>query len=136
MTWVITVIAGGSLDRTASTTKRGLFFDGIYQLTLNGAAITDAATDTAEFNGGNTQIASFKNGVGAAKNAFSVIYGDLAGTGIVNNSDYLQFKKTYGSNDQGLGVYNAYLDWNGDGQINNSDYLKFKSNYGKSYSFS
>jgi hypothetical protein len=135
MTWVLSIIDGGSLDRTG-TSKKGFFSDGIYQLTLNGAAITDAATGTAQFNDGNTQIATFKNGAGTTKNAFSVLYGDVAGTGIVNNSDYLQFKKAYGSNIQGLGSYIAYLDWNGDGQINNTDYLKFKNNYGKSYSFS
>jgi hypothetical protein len=135
MTWVISVIAGGSLDRTGSAGK-GLFSDGIYQLTLNGADITDAATGTAQFNNGSVQVATFNNVAGVSKNAFSVLYGDMLGTGIVNNSDYLQFRKTYGSNNKGLGAYNVYLDWNGDGQINNTDYLKFKANYGRSYSFS
>jgi hypothetical protein len=135
MTWVISVIKGGSLDRTG-TGKKGFIADGIYQLTLNGAAITDAATSTAQFNGGNTHVATFKNGAGTVKNAFSVLYGDIAGTGAqIGAIDYGKFKTTYGKV-VGNAAYNAALDYNGDGVINAIDYGKFKVNYGKSYTFS
>jgi hypothetical protein len=134
MTWVISVIAGGSLDRTG-TGKKGFFSDGIYQLMLNGAAITDAATGSAQYNNGNAQVATFKNGAGAMKNAFSVLYGDIAGTGAqIGAVDYGKFKTAYGSS-VGHAAYNAALDYNGDGVINAIDYGKFKNNYGKGYSF-
>ncbi|HWE02698.1 MAG TPA: Calx-beta domain-containing protein [Tepidisphaeraceae bacterium] len=135
VTWVISCNAGGSLDRTGAGAK-GFFSDGIYQLTLHGSAITDAATGSAHYNSGSDQLVAFSFNNGASmRNAFSVLYGDMLGSAVVNNGDNLQFKNTFGSNNQGLGVYNAALDWFGAGVINNGDNLKFKNNFGKTYTF-
>ena len=144
MTWVITCKAGGSLDRTTGqSSTKGFFADGLYQVTLNAAAITDATgTDTLasdSFYSGSGAV-KFTAGTGTTYNVFSVLYGDMAGNGQVNLTDYSKFKAGLGSssNSSSPSVRAAYalaqpLDWFGNGQINLSDYAKFKSNLGKSY---
>ena len=65
-TWTISCTVGGPLDRTGSMPK-GYFSDGIYQLTLHGSAITDAATSTNQYNGGPTRSPNLPTGRACSK---------------------------------------------------------------------
>ncbi len=134
-TWTISIVAGGSLDRTASTSSAGLFVDGIYQLVLHGSRITDAATATAHYNGSADQIATFTSAeAGGASNYFHVLYGDINGDGSVNLTDYRQFKTDYLAN-TGDPNFDWGFDYNHDGSINLTDYRQFKTNYLNSFSY-
>ncbi len=135
VTWVLNVTPGGSLDRTAATTVAGLFVDGIFQLVLHGANITDAATGTGHYNGGADQIIAYNSAeAGGPSNYFHVLYGDTNGDGSVNLTDYRQFKLDYLSSSADSN-YDTAFDYDGDGGINLTDYRQFKLNYLNSFTY-
>ncbi len=134
-TWLLKVIAGGILDRTAASTAAGILADGIFQLMLHGANITDAATGSARYNSGGNQIVSFTSAeAGGPSNYFHSLFGDTNGDGSINLTDYRQFKLDYLAS-IGDPNYAAALDYDGDGSINLTDYRKFKNNYLNSFSY-
>ncbi len=108
LTWIVTYtgtgVAGGSIA------------SGVYNLTLNPSAVT--------FLNSGATLALNNRGT----DTFFREYGDITGDGVVNNSDNLQFKKTY-LDSTGSTTYLAALDYNGDGTVNNTDNLQFKKNY-------
>lgn len=57
--------------------------------------------------------------------------GDIDGNRQVNSTDYLFFKKAYGSSTGGAS-YNSRADLDQNGQVNSTDYLTFKQKYGAS----
>ena len=60
------------------------------------------------------------------------LFGDINLDGKVNNADFFQFKKAFGSS-LGQPNYNPQFDFNGDGEINNTDFFQFKKNFGMTY---
>ena len=133
-TVTFTLIGGSAIDRTAGQTNVGYLTNGIYQLVLNGSAITDAATGTATFNsGGNTPV-SFANAVPAdsgSSSYFGVLYGDLYGTGSLNIQDARAYNlaNTNGTTDSG------YLDYYDTGSLNIQSARDFNRDYTVVYSY-
>jgi hypothetical protein len=94
--------------------------DGIYDLVVNAAGVTAAATGFA---------------MPASQTfTFHRLFGDFDGNGTVNNADYFQFKKAYGQTIGSTG-YNALFDFDGNGIVNNGDYFQFKLRYGVIYTY-
>ena len=129
-TWVLRPMLNGVVDRTlgnGNSAGQAILADGIYRLVVHGSAVTDAATSTAAYNGGLDQTVSFNDGIGAPHSDFGVLFGDLAGTGIVNNSDVTQLRNTFVG---GTGTYNAAFDYRGiESQLSNSDVTQFKKRF-------
>ena len=129
MTWTISVVAGGSLDRGG-----GFLADGVYQLVLHGDEITDQATGLAPLGSGD-QIVQFNSvEAGGMSNYFHALYGDVDGSGSVGRNSFNAFKAAYGSS-LGDSNFNALFDFDGSGSIGRSTFNQFKANYGKSYSY-
>ena len=135
-TWILNVTnstnnAAGGSGGTGGTTVA----NGIYQLVLHGANITDAATGTAQYNGGADQIVQFNSvEAGGLSNYFHVLYGDINGDGTVDSSDYRAFKTAFLTS-AGDANWNAALDVNQDGSIDSLDYRAFKNDFLLSYSY-
>ena len=128
-TWTFTVNSSGSLDRTASGTAVGDLVNGIYQLVLHGAAITDTATGTQMLNNGSDQPAQFYSPEkGGSPNDFHCLFGDMNGDGTVNLTDYRAFAGTY-LQSTGNAKFLAAADYDGSGSINLTDYRKFVADY-------
>jgi hypothetical protein len=109
VTWVVTFSGAGVVN--------GSIADGVYDITLNHAAVTDATGQAMSADRTDT---------------FYRLYGDTNGDGTVNNSDTFQFKSTFLKNAGDAG-YLAYLDYNGDGTINNTDAFQLKKRFLTSY---
>jgi uncharacterized repeat protein (TIGR03803 family) len=90
--------------------------NGVYDLALNADEIS-GGTSNLPMLGGNQTF------------TFHRLFGDIDGNGIVNNYDYLQFRKAYGQI-VGSPNYNAAFDFDSNGIINNADYLQFRMDYG------
>jgi hypothetical protein len=109
LTWVVTFsgpsVIGGSIA------------DGVYDLILNHAAVTDSA--------GNTLAAD-------RVDTFFRLYGDTNGDGTVNNADTFKLRATFGLS-AGAAGYLAYLDYNGDGTVNNADVFQFRNRFGTTF---
>jgi hypothetical protein len=135
LTWTLTSVAGGLLDRNGLTGV-GDLIDGVYRLVLHGPSVVDAATGIASLGTGD-QIASFANnesnnaGTGKAQ-AFHVLYGDLAGTASVTNGDLNKLKQAFAPLG---GIYNAALDFDNNGAVNNGDLNAFKKRFLESFSY-
>jgi Calx-beta domain/Dockerin type I domain len=132
-TLTLSVIPGGSLDRTGAS-DAGFFANGIYQLKLNGSAVTDAATGTAPLNGGAATIVSFNKSDGSSSNYFHVLFGDFNGDGTVNSVDARQLSKDLLSS-TGDTNYDPAFDFNGDGTINTIDAKQFTKDLLQTYSY-
>ena len=98
----------------------GSIGDGVYDITLNTAAVTSEANPTVPAEAHNVDT-------------FYRLYGDINGDGRVNNTDYNAFLNTYGlrSTDPG---FVAGFDVNADGLIDNTDYVAFQNNNAKHFS--
>jgi hypothetical protein len=110
ITWNITFpsYVGGSLP------------NGIYDLTINAANVTSQA-NAMPLPSSQTYT-------------FHRLFGDISGSGTVNNADYFAFKAAYGQSSGSAG-YNPLFDYDGNGIINNADYFQFKLAYGTVYSY-
>jgi hypothetical protein len=131
-TVTFTVIPGSVLDRSGSF-NAGFFTNGIYQLTLNGTAITDS-TGTQQFNGGASTPVSFANSVAGdngGSDYLAILYGDLYGTGSLNVSD----ARTYTLANNNGTTDNGYLDYYGTGSLSVSDARLFSKDNGIVYSY-
>lgn len=118
MTWVVPIVANTPFSDATGSLK-----DGIYSVTVHGAQVTDSAN---QHMGGDQSL------------TFHRLFGDIDGNKTINNLDYLNFKKSYGStrNDPVTGSeYNPNFDYDANGTINNLDYLHFKANYGKTFQY-
>jgi hypothetical protein len=105
LTWVVAFSGNGVVNNSIA--------DGVYDITLNAAAVTDAEGQT--LSAGRTDT-------------FFRLYGDTNGDGTVNNTDTFQFKSTFLKNAGDAG-YLAYLDYNGDGTVNNTDAFQLKRRF-------
>jgi hypothetical protein len=110
VTWVVTFGGNGVVG--------GSIADGVYDLTLNAAAVTDAQ--------GQALAAS-------RTDTFYRLYGDANGDGTVNNADTFQLRKTFGLSAGATG-YLACFDANGDGTVNNADVFQYRKRFGTTYS--
>jgi hypothetical protein len=109
LTWVVSFSGNGVVNNSIA--------DGVYDLTLHAAAVTNA------------------NGVPMAADrvdTFFRLYGDTNGDGTVNNTDTFKMKTTFLKNVGDAG-YLAYLDYNGDGTVNNSDTFQLKKRFLTNY---
>ena len=133
-TVTFTVLPGGALDRTASSTGVGLMSNGIYQLVLHGSQITDAVTGTQLFNHGADLNVAFPSAEAAAGSSsyFHVLFGDSNGDGTVNLLDYRSFVGAYLTG-TGNPAYDIAFDANGDGTVNLIDYRQFVADYLKQF---
>jgi len=113
LTWTITFAPG-----TAHTDASASLIDGIYSFSINNSDVTS-------------------NGValtGSNAYTFHRLFGDVTGTGAVNNTDARDFSKAYGTA-AGSANYNAAFDFGGAGaNINNTDARDFSLRYGQSFS--
>jgi hypothetical protein len=109
VTWVVTFSGAGVVGNSIA--------DGVYDLTLNHAAVTDAQGQTLAADKVDT---------------FFRLYGDTNGDGTVNNADTFQLRKTFGKNTEDAGFL-AYLDYNGAGTISNADVFQFRRRFGTTY---
>jgi uncharacterized delta-60 repeat protein len=110
LTWVVTFSGAGVVN--------GSIADGVYDVTLSAAAVTDAVGQALATNRTDT---------------FFRLYGDTNGDGTVNNSDAFQFKSSF-LHSAGDAAYLASLDYNGDGTVNNSDAFQLKKRFLTAYS--
>jgi hypothetical protein len=109
LTWVVTFSGAGVVNNSIA--------DGVYDLTLNAAAVSDAQGQTLPANRTDT---------------FFRLYGDTNGDGTVNNTDTFAFKSTFLKN-AGQAGYLAYFDYNGDGTVNNTDAFQLKKRFLTAY---
>jgi hypothetical protein len=109
--WVVTFSGSG-------VTSGGSIGDGVYDITLNGEAVTSVAAGAA--------LAANET------DTFYCLYGDAGGYGKVNNADYAAFAGTYGLK-SGAANFLAYFDTQGVGKISNSEYALFAANYGNGF---
>jgi hypothetical protein len=98
----------------------GSIGDGVYDITLNSAAVSSEAAPTATVTP-------------RATDTFYRMYGDALGTGKVNSSDYNAFLSTFGLKNTAPG-YLAYFADDGTTKIDSSDYNAFLGNFGKKLS--
>ena len=102
-------------------TPGGSIADGVYDITLNTAAVTSEAHPTA------TTTAR-------ATDTFYRLYGDALGNAAsgqkISNTDYNLFLSTFGLKSGATG-YLAYFNEDGNTKIDNTDYNIFLSNFGK-----
>ncbi len=112
-TWVVTY--------TGSTVVDNSITDGVYDLTLNQAAVT--------YNYSGATLTQSNRTL----DTFYRLYGDVNGDGIVNNADNARLRTTFGIS-SGQAGYLASLDFNLDGIINNADNAQFRKRFGISYS--
>jgi hypothetical protein len=91
--------------------------DGVYDITLNAAAVADAAGQALSASRTDT---------------FFRLYGDANGDGTVNNTDTFRMKSSFLKNAGDAG-YLAYFDYNGDGTVNNSDTFQLKKRFLTTY---
>jgi hypothetical protein len=110
VTWVVTFSGNGVVG--------GSIADGVYDLTLNHAAITDAQGQALAADRVDT---------------FYRLYGDSNGDGTVNNADTFQLRKTFGAG-TGDAAFLAYLDATGDGTVNNADVFQYRRRFGTTFS--
>ena len=132
-TVTFSVIPGSALDRSGSF-DGGYFSNGIYQLVLNGSAITDRTTGTAQFDGGSSTPLTFANSVpgdNGTSNYFGILYGDLFGTGSLNSTDAREFTLAANSDT----TDNGYLDYFGTGSLSSTDARQFTKDAGVIYSY-
>ena len=61
----------------------------------------------------------------------TTLFGDYNLDGKVNNADFFQFKKAFGTL-LGQAAFNPLFDYDHNGIINNTDFFQFKRNFGKS----
>jgi hypothetical protein len=110
LTWTVTFSGAGVVNNSIA--------DGVYDLTLNASAVTDAAGQALSASRTDT---------------FFRLYGDTNGDGTVNNTDTFKMKTTFLKNAGDAG-YLAYLDYNGDGTVNNTDTFQLKKRFLTVYS--
>jgi predicted outer membrane repeat protein len=110
VTWVVTFSGNGVVG--------GSIADGVYDITLNHAAVTDAAGQVLSADRADT---------------FYRLFGDTQGHMTVNSADSAKLKNAFGQS-VGMSGYLAYLDYNGDGTINPYDSAQFKRRYGTVWS--
>jgi hypothetical protein len=108
-TWVVSFSGAGVVN--------GSIADGVYDLTLSAAAVTDAL---------GQNLASDR------VDTFYRLYGDTNGDGTVNNADTFRLRSTFGLS-AGAAGYLAYLDATGDGAVNNADVFQFRKRFGTTY---
>ncbi len=109
--WAVTFTGSGVIGNSIG--------DGVYDLTMNAAAVTSAAAGVALQT--------------RATDTFSRLYGDYTGAGRVNAADYNYFLSTYGLKST-ASAYLAAFDHGGvGGKIDASDYNYFLANYGLRY---
>ena len=95
----------------------GSIADGVYDITLNAAAVTSDANPSVTVQP-------------RATDTFYRLFGDAQGTGKVNSADYTAFLSTYGLNASGAGYLGYFAD-DGTTKIDSADYNAFLGNYGK-----
>jgi hypothetical protein len=110
LTWVVSFSGNGVVN--------GSIADGVYDLTLEHAAVSDAAGQALAADRVDT---------------FYRLYGDANGDGTVNNADTFQLRKTFGFSAGATGFL-AYLDYDGDGTVNNADVFQYRNRFGTTYS--
>jgi hypothetical protein len=112
--------ASGGLVWTVSFTGAGVvnhsIADGVYDLTLNAADVTDAAKQHLAANRVDT---------------FFRLFGDYNGDATVNSNDKTKFTSALTG---GAAGYLACFDYNGDGVINKTDSAQFNLRYATRYS--
>ena len=108
--WVVTFSGAGVLN--------GSIGDGVYDITLNGSAVTSDANPTVAAQG-RTDI-------------FHRLFGDAQGTGIVNGADYNAFLSTFNASSTQNG-YLAYFNEDGNRRIDAGDYNAFLANNGAKF---
>jgi len=115
LTWTITFAPGTS---NTDANPNASLIDGIYSFSINNSDVT---SNGVALTGSNTYT-------------FHRLYGDVTGTGAVNNTDARDFSKAYGAA-AGAANYNAAFDFGGAGaNINNADARDFSLRYGHSFS--
>lgn len=107
--WVVTFSGAGVVGNSIG--------DGVYDITLNAAAVTFEAHPTLA-------------AANRATDTFFRLFGDSNGDGRINNGDYAAFLSTSGLRSTQTG-FDAAFDSNSDGRINNGDYAAFLTNDGK-----
>jgi subtilase family serine protease len=110
VTWVVTFSGAG--------VSGGSIADGVYDITLNASAVTDAAN----------QMLS-----GDRVDTFYRLFGDVDGNGRVNATDYSAFVGTFGLRSGQTGFLAAF-DVDADGRVNSTDYNAFVDNFGDRFS--
>jgi hypothetical protein len=109
VTWVVSFSGAGVVNNSIA--------DGVYDLTLNHAAVSDSQGQALAADRTDT---------------FFRLYGDANGDGTVNNTDTFKVKSSFLKNAGDAG-YLAYLDYNGDGTVNNSDTFQLKKRFLTTY---
>jgi hypothetical protein len=92
--------------------------DGVYDLTLNHAAVTDAAGQVLANDRADT---------------FYRLDGDASGAMTVNAADNRAFSSTFGKSN-GMTGFLAYFDYDGNGTINAADNRQFSRRFGTVWS--
>jgi predicted outer membrane repeat protein len=110
--------------------------DGRYQLTVSGAAVSDAALgwaldgDANGVPGGNFVTPAETSYLPTALRLYR-LFGDATGDGVVDLSDLTAFRSTYNAGTGNL-AYLAYLDADNSGAIDLTDLAEFRNRYNHS----
>ena len=110
LTWVVTFSGNGVVG--------GSIADGVYDITLSAAAVSDSAGHTLAADRTDT---------------FYRLFGDALGHMRVNNQDLNKMSSTFGLSSAQAG-YLVYLDYSGDGRVNNQDLNQFANRFGSAWS--
>ena len=111
ITWVLQFSGG-----TTNPVTGGSIGDGDYYLNLAAGSVAAAASPT-------TTNASYQN-------SFYRLFGDISGSGSVNNASLTSLKRALGATSISQSTYNAAWDYEGAGAIANIDLTKLKQRLG------
>jgi CSLREA domain-containing protein len=110
---------------TGSGVVAGSVGDGRYNLLIAGNLVHDASGQALDGAGSGRAGSSY-----VANNAFSRLFGDANGDGVVDDQDRALFLGSLGTKRADTG-YLAYFDYDGNGVIDSNDQAQFMKRYGK-----
>ncbi len=119
-TWVVSFSGASVIGQSIA--------DGVYDITLTGSAVHDAAVGQTY-----AQQAAVAGAQQNVTNTFFRLFGDASGVGTVNNADNRLFRSTYLQSIGDAG-YLAYMDYTAAGIVNNAANQAFARRYYVTYS--
>jgi hypothetical protein len=136
-TVVTLTFSGSETDQVSGQNGGALSLaDGRYQLTVNGAAVTDAALGWAldgDANGvpGGNYVTPAETSYSSTALHLYRLFGDATGDGVVDLSDLTAFRSTYNAGTGNL-AYVSYLDADNSGVVDLTDLTEFRNRYNHS----
>jgi hypothetical protein len=134
---VVTVVVGGQTIATLTfagpLTQNGSLSDGNYQLTIVGAAVTDAFGNSLDGDE-DGQLGGDRIFGAEEADGFFRLFGDSDGNRTVGTSDFAAFRLAFGASDTAAN-YRDEFDFDTLGGIGLSDFAAFRLRFGRTIGF-